>query len=406
MVGMINAINHSDGLDGLAGGESLLSLGCIVWLSYLAHGTAVSLIALATIGGLFGFMRFNTYPARIFMGDGGSQYLGFTLGYLVVLLTQQVNPVLSPALPALILGLPVADIIVVLAQRIYHRMNWFRATRNHIHHRLLDLGFYHHESVMIVYSLQALLVLCAVGMPYESDALIAGIYLAVVTTLFVSLYVAERRGWRIHAGNGEARADAAVESTRHGQWATAASYRLVYYGISVFLMTGVLVATKVPIDFTVAGIVLFVLLLFRLLLGYRMWHLPLRLLLYTTIVFVVYLGNTYQPSFLVGADPLTYLFFGVLTASIGFLIRMSGEAGFNITPMDYLVVLVILGLALLARAGVVDAGMMAFILKSAILFYGCELILARMERRWNVFTVSVLISLLVIGVRGLILNVL
>ena len=80
MVGMINAMNHSDGLDGLAGGESLLSLGGIAYLSYLAGGTAVSLIAFATIGGLFGFMRFNTYPARIFMGDGGSHVPGLYAG--------------------------------------------------------------------------------------------------------------------------------------------------------------------------------------------------------------------------------------------------------------------------------------------------------------------------------------
>ena len=150
MVGLINAINHSDGLDGLAGGESLLSLAGIAYLSYLAGGMTVTLIALATIGGLFGFMRFNTHPARIFMGDGGSQFLGFTLGFLAVLLTQDVNPVLSPALPALLLGLPIADIIADFIQRIYHKMNWFRATRNHIHHRLLDLGFHHYESVVVV----------------------------------------------------------------------------------------------------------------------------------------------------------------------------------------------------------------------------------------------------------------
>ena len=196
MVGMINAINHSDGLDGLAGGESMLSLAGIAYLSYLAGGTAVTLIAFATIGGLFGFMRFNTHPARIFMGDGGSQFLGYTLGFLAVLLTQQVNPALSPALPALLLGLPIADIIGVFAQRIYHGMNWFRATKNHIHHRLLNLGFQHYESVVIVYLVQTMLVFCAVLMPYEADALILGIYAVVVAAVFGFLYAAERIGWR------------------------------------------------------------------------------------------------------------------------------------------------------------------------------------------------------------------
>ena len=74
---MINAINHSDGLDGLAGGESILSLCAIAYLAYLADGTTTVIIALAIIGGLLGFIRFNTHPATIFMGDSGSQFLGF-----------------------------------------------------------------------------------------------------------------------------------------------------------------------------------------------------------------------------------------------------------------------------------------------------------------------------------------
>jgi len=112
IVGMINAINHSDGLDGLAGGESLLSLAAISYLAYLYNGSEVLIIAAATIGGLFGFLRFNSHPARVFMGDGGSQFLGFIVAILAVFLTQKVNPVISPALPVLLLGLPIIDILV------------------------------------------------------------------------------------------------------------------------------------------------------------------------------------------------------------------------------------------------------------------------------------------------------
>ena len=157
---------------------------------------------------------------------------------------------------------------------------------------------------------------------------------------------------------------------------------------------------EIPVDFTIAGIVLFVLLLFRLLLGYRMLHLPLRLPLYTTIIFIVYLSSTYQPDYLKGADPVTYIFFGLIVASIALSIRFSNGGNFRITPMDYLVVLVILGVAVLAKEKLVDPAMTAVILKTIILFYGCELILTGMKHRWNVFTVSVLISLLIISVRG------
>jgi len=404
MIGMINAINHSDGLDGLAGGESLMSLACIAWLAWLAEGTTVTIIALATIGGLFGFLRFNTHPARIFMGDGGSQFLGFTLGYLAVVLTQDTNPALSPALPALILGLPIVDIIAVFIQRVYHKMNWFRATRNHIHHRLLDLGFQHYESVLIVYSAQAFLVLCAVVMPYESDELIIGVYLAVVLSIFLFLYIAERRGWRVHKPDETAALDGAIESAKRGVWLKALPYGLVFYGVSAFLVAGSLMVTKVPADFMFIACVLSVLLLLRLLLGYRFWVLPLRLLVYVTIALIVYLLNSYQPAYLAGIDPVTYVFFGVLVAGMALSLRFTDSDGFNATPMDYLVLLAVLALALSANNGIFDAGVTAMVLKGIILFYAGEMILKNMKSRWNVFTTSVLTSLLVIGVRGLMSN--
>ena len=404
MVGMINAINHSDGLDGLAGGESLLSLACISWLAWLAGGDAVLIIALATIGGVFGFMRFNTHPARIFMGDGGSQFLGFALGYLVVVLTQDVNPALSPALPALVLGLPIADIIAVFAQRIYKKMNWFRASRNHIHHRLLDLGFYHYESVVLVYSVQALLVLCAVLMPYEADALVAVVYLVVVATVFVLLYVAERTGWAMRKKASPSDAGYAIVPSRYRAWLVEMPYSIVYYGMALFLLAGAFLVTDIPLDYAIIANVLFILLLVRLLLGYRAGFLPLRLLVYVTIVFIVYLLQTYQPAYLSGADPVTYGFFGTMVIGIAVTIRFSREGGFSVTPMDYLIVLAILVLAGLASNDIVDAAITAMVLKTIILFYGSELILDRMSKRWNLFSLAVLASLLVVGARGLLLH--
>ena len=404
MVGMVNAINHSDGLDGLAGGESLMSLACIAWLSWLAGGTFVTIIALATIGGLFGFLRFNTHPARIFMGDGGSQFLGFTLGYLAVLLTQKVNPALSPALPLLVLGLPVADIVAVFIQRMYKKMNWFRASRNHIHHRLLDLGFHHHESVVIVYSVQALLVLCAVVMPYESDALIIATYLAVVVGVFVLLYVVERRGWHAHGKSGKAALADVTGVARRSPLLLNMPYRVVFYGISAFLVAGALLATSIPADFTIIAAALFLLLLLGMLTGRSASLLSLRVWLYVVIIFVVYLLNTYQPAYLSGADPVTYVFFGALVIATGLSIRFMNDGGFDVTPTDSLVVFAILMLAVLASKHVVSSTMTAIALKSIILFYGCELMLTRMRSRWNVFTFSALLALLVIGVRGVMEN--
>ena len=246
-----------------------------------------------------------------------------------MLLTQQVNPALSPALPALLLGLPIADIIGVFAQRIYHRVNWFRATKNHIHHRLLDLGFHHHESVIVVYSVQALLVFCAVLMPYEADALILGIYAVVVAAVFSFLYAAEQRGWRRRKEASPVAVEGNVPLASHYPWLPSMAYGVVFVGISLFMVAGAFIATTIPADFTRAAVVLFVLLLGRLLAGYHLPFLPLRLVVYVAIVFIVYLMNTYQPVYLAGTDPVTYAFFGLLMAGIALTIRYANGERFQ-----------------------------------------------------------------------------
>ncbi|MDP1619840.1 MAG: MraY family glycosyltransferase, partial [bacterium] len=150
LLGITNAINLADGLDGLAGGTTLLSLGMIAILAYMVDGTSVVLIAVSVMGSILGFLRYNTYPARIFMGDGGSQFLGFSVGVLVILLTQQVNPMLSPSIALMLLGLPVLDTVMVIGQRVYEKRSAFSPDKNHIHHKLLALAFTHYEAVFLI----------------------------------------------------------------------------------------------------------------------------------------------------------------------------------------------------------------------------------------------------------------
>ncbi|MGD0234637.1 MAG: MraY family glycosyltransferase [Syntrophorhabdales bacterium] len=117
IVGVTNAINLADGLDGLAGGICLLSLSCIGYLAYLEGNTLVLLLALSLSGAIFGFLRFNTYPATVFMGDTGSQLIGFSLIALALNFTQGRTP-LSPLLPLLIIGFPLLDTATVIARRV------------------------------------------------------------------------------------------------------------------------------------------------------------------------------------------------------------------------------------------------------------------------------------------------
>ena len=140
LFGVTNAINLADGLDGLAGGTMLLSMAAIGLVAYLAGDSLLLIFCLAVMGSIIGFLRYNTYPAQVFMGDSGSQFLGFAVGVLVIILTQDSNPALSPSMTLLILGLPIIDTFIVMGQRVLDGNSLFKPDNNHIHHELLAVG--------------------------------------------------------------------------------------------------------------------------------------------------------------------------------------------------------------------------------------------------------------------------
>ena len=398
LVGMINAINHSDGLDGLAGGESLMSLAGILYLAAQASGFETMVMTVAVMGGVFGFLRFNSHPARVFMGDGGSQFLGFSLGVLVVLLTQRDSPALSPALPLLVLGLPIADILVVFWKRARAGGNWFRATRNHVHHRLLELGFHHYESVALIYTLQAGLVFTAVGLPYASDAGLVAIYLGVCITLFALLRRAEAVGWHAHLAGDPGRLAHLLARYGGNPRLKLLPKQIVGVAVALFMLTSAFSASRVPPDLAVIAAALAVVLLVRLVLGFRVWFLMLRLVLFMIIALMVFLASQYPAEGI--SAPLEYTFFGILGLAIMVSVRLVERERFSVSPLDYLVVLITLALALMPEASLRGSGVVGMAVHAILLFYGAELAMRQMRSRWNSFTVSILVSAGVVAVRG------
>jgi len=401
MVGMINAINHSDGLDGLAGGLSVLSLSSIAYLAYLADGSHVVAIAFAVLGGIVGFLRYNTHPAKVFMGDSGSQFLGFTLGFLAVLLTQDVNPALSPALPALLLGLPIVDILAVFAQRVYHGMNWFRATRNHIHHRLLELGFHHYEAVVIIYSIQMFYIISAIFLCYESDILILSLYLAICAAVFLFLVVAERRKWHAHTRHGKSRFVTALESVRQNWFFTHGTTAIVAIVVPLMFLSTSVLTTKIPRDFGISSGVLAAIMTLLLIVRANE-SIAMRAISYVTAAFVVYFETKYfggTSTLLYGISIGLYV---LLAIAIWLAVRYASDAEFKVSPTDFLVIFIVLALGMISRNHLHQelTGIMA--VKLMVLFYGCEIIYARLTNKWNSLNVSTLITLSIMGVRSLI----
>src|SRR5262245_22323853 len=186
-------------LHALAGGTALLSLSALALLAFTSGTPFVGAVAVVIVGAILGFLRFNTHPARVFMGDGGSQILGFSAAVLAVVLTQDETTPLSSALPLLLLGIPIIDTLMVMTQRLLEGRSPFQADRNHIHHRLLALGFDHHEAVVAIYVLQGTLFVVAWFLRYESDPTIIVVFTAVALATIGVLQVAARTGWRWRA---------------------------------------------------------------------------------------------------------------------------------------------------------------------------------------------------------------
>lgn len=403
MMGMINAINHSDGLDGLAGGMSLLSLSCMAYLAYLADGALVILIALATLGGVFGFLRYNTHPARVFMGDGGSQFLGFTLGFLAVFLIEKVDSAISPAAVALILGLPIVDILAVFVQRVYHKMNWFRASKNHIHHRLLQLGFDHYESVVIIYSVQILFIVSALFLIYESDLLILSIYGGVCAVVFMFLIIAERKGWRAHRSSRTSKLAAAISRIKQNKifvrspvWYVATTIPLAFVLISLW-------ADHIPHDIGSTSAALGIILILVIMI----WRGNASSMItqgvsYITGAFVIYLEAKYLGPHGPIKDAIELAYFVSLALAIGIAIRYDNKADFRTTPMDYLVIVTVLFAGFLLNSLPEKTYLGSMAVKLVILFYACELLYSRMGRKWPVLNVTSIATLAILAVRGLI----
>jgi len=394
MVGVINALNHSDGLDGLAGGESLMSLSAIAYLSYISNDMTIFLISLSTIGGVFGFLRFNSHPAHIFMGDGGSQFLGFTLAFLVIHLTQISNPTYSSSIAVLLIGLPIVDIVAVLFLRMHGGMNWFRATRNHVHHRLLEMGFHHYESVVIIYSVQVILVICAVVLPYESDGILLSIYTAVSALLFSFLIIAENKKLKIHVSNKNTSTPDLTKSKTitNRKIILKLTQSLIYILLSLFLIYTSINAVEVSKDFQFISGILFLLLTTRLILGYKVWFMYLRLLIYLTIALLTYLFNTI-PKVYAPEPTLIYVFYAILFISVIIAMRYSKDNQFEFSPLDYLFLLAFIILIVISKNNYDNTVLISLAIQLVILFYASEIIIKHMKNRANVFTLSSLAAL-------------
>src|SRR5215469_3929685 len=179
VLAITNAFNLIDGLDGLAAGSALFSTLVVFVVALLSHSSLVALMTLALTGAILGFLRYNFNPATIFLGDCGSQFIGFMLSALALQGAQKAPTIIAVAIPVVSFGLPILETSLSVLRRLISGRPLFTADREHIHHKLLARGMSHRQVVVVLYAVSAIFALLSLFLLWPTGSTL-GLVLAVV----------------------------------------------------------------------------------------------------------------------------------------------------------------------------------------------------------------------------------
>jgi len=186
VVGLTNTVNFIDGLDGLAAGVSVIALTTLCYVAHQTGQLGTAMISIALAGSALGFLKHNFHPAKVFMGDSGSMFLGFMLGAITVQGVMKSVAAIALLVPIVIMGVPIFDTISAIFRRFRNKRPVTQADRNHIHHRLLYRGFSHQQTVLIIYFWSVLLSMAALILNFATfmEKITVFVVLAILSFFF------------------------------------------------------------------------------------------------------------------------------------------------------------------------------------------------------------------------------
>ncbi|MGE5560182.1 MAG: glycosyltransferase family 4 protein [Chloroflexota bacterium] len=183
VVAICNAINFIDGLDGLAAGISSIAAITLLVVAIGQGQVPIIILTLILTGSTLGFLPYNINPAKMIMGDSGAMFLGYMLAAVSVQGTMKSATALAVFIPLVALGLPIMDTTIVVIKRLFNHRRFYEADRNHLHHRLLDMGLTQKQAVAVLYSVSGFCGASALVLtetkPISGLLLVAGLVLAL-----------------------------------------------------------------------------------------------------------------------------------------------------------------------------------------------------------------------------------
>jgi len=403
IIGVTNAINLADGLDGLAGGICFMAFCCIAYLAYKTGMTSVFFFSVSIVGVLLGFLRFNTYPATVFMGDTGSQLLGYSGIVLAIKLTQE-SPGLSPVLPLFFFGLPILDTLSVMVQRMVEGKSPFIADNNHMHHKLMRLGLSHTEAVFSIYLAQSLLIILGLFFRSWSDLFLFMIFLLFSAFILAGFTVSERHGYTIKRFDIiDNYLKAKVIRLKRKGILIRICFFLLKLTFPILLVFSVFLPASIPQNLAYIAGAAIVLVGLSLVFRNLKTGPAVRMSIYFIGPFIIYFGQVHMAGWLTHTYSVAYDFSFLFLAflSIATLKLTRRKKGFKFSTMDFLILVILLVVLILPDKQVRSHHLGMLASKIVILFFSFEILVGEMRGKWGGLALTVLIFSLTTTARAL-----
>ena len=354
------------------------------------------------VGAIMGFLRYNTHPASVFMGDTGSQFIGYIIACLAVMVTQSPTSAVSPILAIMVVGLPILDTLMVMLLRLRDGQSPFYPDRRHLHHQFLSIGLRHYQAVGALYLLNFALLALAYLIRYQSDLVVTLFYcLFCLSTLAVIAYLKQTEF-------AHKRAEKVKKMERRNLWLRKIGWMhkngvlLVQIVLGVYWLLAIVLSpdlSGLPDYFGVVVIALTA--VFWQVFSSASVH--SRFLLYLISVCAIYAGPymlvTDQAPFVLSDQILTDIILGILVFVLVLSIRMSRREQFRLDNQDVLVLLVLLAAPILSLGLSEDANIIGLVIRFAVLLYAVEFVIGRSPNR-IIATLFALLSFILLSLKA------